>query len=107
MNFECGCERGGDCTRVSVCTMESALDDQAEEFQHRIDELEAKLDAAKSFSHSVWTGEGGNNAAFEKAWQQALQEHKKMSRNMHRNGVECVHGKFLHESCDACEQEQK
>ena len=23
-------------------------------------------------------------------------------RKMHRNGVECVHGKFLHETCAKC-----
>jgi DNA-binding FrmR family transcriptional regulator len=43
MSIECGCERGGDCTRVSVCTMESELDDQAEEFQHRIEKLQGDV----------------------------------------------------------------
>jgi chromosome segregation ATPase len=34
----------------------------------------AKLDAAESFSRSVWVGEGGGNDAFEKAWWEALQQ---------------------------------
>lgn len=28
-------------------------------------------------------------------------------RKMHHNGVECVHGKFLHESCSACQGDKQ
>ena len=37
MNYECGCERGGDCTKTSMCALDSALQDQAEEFEARIE----------------------------------------------------------------------
>ena len=33
-----------------------------------------------------------------------LREQRSGKRKMHLNGVECVHGKFLHESCGACEE---
>ena len=31
--------------------------------------------------------------------------HKTIARMTHRNGVECVHGKFLHEDCPKCRGE--
>ena len=33
--------------------------------------------------------------------------HKTIERLTHRNGVECVHGKFLHEDCPKCRGEVK
>jgi len=33
--------------------------------------------------------------------------HKTIARMTHHNGVECVHGCFLHERCDLCEGETK
>ena len=33
--------------------------------------------------------------------------HKTIERMTYRNGVECVHGRFLHEHCDLCEGEAK
>ena len=30
MSYECGCERGGDCTKTSVCALESAVEDELE-----------------------------------------------------------------------------
>ena len=36
MTVECGCERGGDCTKTSMCALDSALQDQAEEFENKI-----------------------------------------------------------------------
>ena len=40
---ECDCERGGDCTKTTVCAIDSALQDQAEEYEYRIAELEEAL----------------------------------------------------------------
>lgn len=34
--------------------------------------LEARLDAAERFARSIWTGEGGLNYAFDRAWKEAL-----------------------------------
>ena len=36
MTVECGCERGGDCFKTSMCALDSALQDQAEEYETRI-----------------------------------------------------------------------
>jgi len=36
MTVECGCERGGDCFKTSMCALDSALQDQAEEFEAKI-----------------------------------------------------------------------
>ena len=33
--------------------------------------------------------------------------HNTIARMTHRNGVECVHGKFLHEDCPKCRGEVK
>jgi uncharacterized coiled-coil protein SlyX len=38
--FECGCERGGDCTKTTMCQVQSAIEDSEE----RIAELEAVID---------------------------------------------------------------
>jgi hypothetical protein len=48
---ECGCEYGGDCTKTTVCAIDSALADQAD----RIRELEAQLEAVKGYAlHLNW-----------------------------------------------------
>ena len=31
--FECGCERGGDCTKTSMCALQSALEDKDSEIE--------------------------------------------------------------------------
>jgi len=36
MNYECGCERGGDCTKTSMCFVQNVLEDQREELQNQI-----------------------------------------------------------------------
>lgn len=42
--FECGCERGGDCTKTTMCALQSALEDRDAE----IEELrECELDLLK------------------------------------------------------------
>ena len=43
MSWECGCERGGDCTKTTVCSVESALEDQAYEYEAKIEELEENV----------------------------------------------------------------
>ena len=40
---ECDCERGGDCTKTTVCAIDSALEAQAEEYEYRIAELEGLI----------------------------------------------------------------
>ena len=32
--YECGCERGGDCTKTTMCAVQSALEDLQE--QHNV-----------------------------------------------------------------------
>jgi hypothetical protein len=39
MSVECDCERGGDCNKTTVCATDSALQDQAEEYETRIQRL--------------------------------------------------------------------
>ena len=39
MSHECGCERGGNCTKTTVCAIDSALQDQAGEYRTIIDGL--------------------------------------------------------------------
>ena len=42
MNNQCGCERGGDCTKTTMCQLQSAMEDQAEEIA-RLKAENAKL----------------------------------------------------------------
>jgi len=67
----------------------------------KIDELEAEL-AEKPAYHcpkcDSWFSEGELKA---------LAGERLTIRQVHRNGVECVHGRFLHERCDLCEGETK
>ena len=51
MNRECGCERGGDCTKTTVCAIGSALDDQADELE-RLRELEDRV--KNGFQGGCW-----------------------------------------------------
>ena len=39
---ECGCERGGTCTKTTMCYVQSAMED----LQELVMELEAKLETA-------------------------------------------------------------
>ena len=36
MTVECGCERGGDCTKTTMCAIDHALQDQADELDYQI-----------------------------------------------------------------------
>ena len=67
----------------------------------RVAELEAEL-AEKPAYHcpkcDSWFSEGELKA---------LAGERLTIRQVHRNGVECVHGRFLHERCDLCEGETK
>jgi hypothetical protein len=47
-NFECGCERGGDCTKTSMCALQNAVEDAVEELKAEIEILEGALNAATS-----------------------------------------------------------
>ena len=40
--IECGCERGGDCTKTTVCAMNNALEDLREALD-RVRELPLKI----------------------------------------------------------------
>ena len=40
--FECGCERGGDCTKTTMCQVQDMVD-ALEAKDQRIEQLEAKL----------------------------------------------------------------
>jgi hypothetical protein len=40
---ECGCERGGDCTKTTVCALANALQDQAEEFEATLNRLDRQV----------------------------------------------------------------
>ena len=47
---QCGCEVGDDCTRTTVCALESALQDQAAEIG---DQLEAIFEALNKVLYDV------------------------------------------------------
>ena len=47
-NYECACERGGDCTRASMCAIQSALEDQSWEFEARIERLTSENSRMKT-----------------------------------------------------------
>ena len=42
MTIECACERGGNCTSISACSADSMLQDQADEYDNRIEQLKAE-----------------------------------------------------------------
>jgi hypothetical protein len=44
MTVECACERGGDCTRTTMCALDNALQDQADEFESAIQRIQDVLD---------------------------------------------------------------
>lgn len=56
----CGCELGGDCTKTTVCAIESALEDQADEIERL---REALRDAQDQWS--MWMDEAGNASEVE------------------------------------------
>ena len=39
MNRRCGCENGGDCTKTTVCAIESAVEDATESLQAEVERL--------------------------------------------------------------------
>ena len=54
--YACDCERGGDCTRTTMCAVQSALEDQAGEYERRIDELVKRVKALRRYGYGK-TGE--------------------------------------------------
>lgn len=42
--YRCGCEDGRDCTKISVCALEAALEDQRSEIEIFIDKLCERID---------------------------------------------------------------
>jgi hypothetical protein len=66
MTVECGCERGGDCTRTTMCALDSALQDQA-------DMYEAKLDAFSDLADEMQESECGpfKNKDRNRGWMDA------------------------------------
>jgi hypothetical protein len=52
MTVECACERGGDCSRTTMCALDNALQDQA-------DMYEAKLDAFSQLADEMQDSECG------------------------------------------------
>ena len=40
-NYKCGCERGDNCTKTTMCAIQLALEDQGEEIERLTAELEA------------------------------------------------------------------
>lgn len=44
--FECGCERGGDCTKTTMCALQSALEDKDVEIERLRAALERIREAA-------------------------------------------------------------
>jgi len=54
MDHRCDCERGGNCTRTTMCHVQSVVDDlngeheiEIERLQARVDELEVELEQWK------------------------------------------------------------
>jgi hypothetical protein len=43
-SLTCGCERGDNCTKTTVCALDSALQDQADEFKAGIQRIQNVLD---------------------------------------------------------------
>jgi hypothetical protein len=65
MTVECACERGGDCTRTTVCAIDSALQDQADEYERQLELYEQYMvRAAKVLQHRL-SGHDNNNLAAE------------------------------------------
>jgi hypothetical protein len=44
MTVECACERGGDCTRTTMCALDSALQDQADMYEAKLSEFSQLAD---------------------------------------------------------------
>ena len=44
MSFECGCERGGICTKTSICALNNAVEDATEELQAQIDAVKKRIE---------------------------------------------------------------
>ena len=56
MDHRCDCERGGNCTRTTMCHVQSVVDDlngeheiDIERLQARVDALEGAIKTAKGF----------------------------------------------------------
>jgi septal ring factor EnvC (AmiA/AmiB activator) len=45
--YYCDCEHGGDCTRTTMCAIQTATDDQRGEYEAQIEALETKLKASE------------------------------------------------------------
>ena len=53
----CGCEYGGDCTRTSVCQIQSALEDQFEDIYNEINAMGGKPANAKEMVEMAFLDE--------------------------------------------------
>lgn len=54
--IECGCERGGDCTRTTVCQLKSAIEDYVERLNIAVVAIERLADPERmldSIEHDV------------------------------------------------------
>ena len=61
----CGCEVGDDCTKTTMCHVQLALEDQAEEverLQSIIDELEPYTDAINCYASTISQHDGNRVA---------------------------------------------
>ena len=78
----------------------NAAFNNAEMFAERIAELQAENKMANIHINEL-------KADLAKAKLSNVGMHNTIARMTHRNGVECVHGKFLHEDCPKCRGEVK
>ena len=53
--YECGCERGGLCTRTTMCAIQTALEDA----KSKLEELNAVVEAAEHYVHCVKMAQHG------------------------------------------------
>jgi len=104
------------CDEARIAELESKHD--TSELLHEIDELNRHnkvLQKADMHREKIWKNRIAELEAEKVNLEQryhshkvsdsdTLREQRSGKRKMHLNGVECVHGKFLHESCGACEE---
>ena len=57
MNNRCGCEDGGDCTRTSVCQVQSALEIQFEDIYNEINAMGGSPASAKEMVEMAFLDE--------------------------------------------------
>jgi len=52
-NYECGCERGDNCTKTSMCAIQSALEDQSGDYEEKIERLTAVVSGLRGLVRAV------------------------------------------------------